>query len=103
MKISVDNTELFQLSETQKKVIKNDIPSDIFDEDMKRRLKYILMQKYEECFKRLKSEWEPKLKEIGVQSIPLDEAAFAELVFSLPEYKDRKERDKDRKGREFQN
>lgn len=93
MKISVDDKEVFQLSETQKKVIMNDINEDIFEEDMKRRLKYIIMHKYEECFKRLKSEWEPKLKSAGVSSIPLDDLAFAELVFSRPEYADRKSRE----------
>jgi len=55
MKVSVDDQEIFRLSETQKKVIMNDIPSDIFDEDMKRRLHYILDHKYQECFKRLKN------------------------------------------------
>ena len=93
MKISVNDQELFTLSETQKKVIKNDIHEDIFDEDMKRRLKYILMHKHEECLKRLKAEWEPKLKASGVKSIPLDEDEFAELVFKHPEYKSRKLRD----------
>jgi len=93
MKISVDDQEVFTLTETQKKVIQNDIKADIFDADMKRRLQYILMHKYEECFKRLKSEWEVKLKSLGVESIPLDEEAFATLVFSRPEYKDRQSRD----------
>lgn len=93
MKVSVNDQEIFSLSEIQKKVIMNDISSDIFDFDMKRRLQYILMHKYEECFKRLKSEWEPKLKSLGVPSIPLDNDAFASLVFSRPEYKDRKSRD----------
>lgn len=93
MKISVNDTEVFSLSETQKKVIQNDINADIFDADMMRRLEYILMHKYEECFKRLKNEWEPKLKASGVTSVPLDEAAFAQLVFAQPEYKDRKARD----------
>ena len=93
MKISVNDKEVFSLSEIQEKVIQNDIPSSYFEEDMKRRLQYILMHKYEECFKRLKSEWEPKLKALGVQSIPLNDEAFATLVFSRPEYKDRQSRD----------
>jgi RecJ-like exonuclease len=93
MKISVNDQEIFTLSETQKKVIMNDIREDIFEDDMKRRLQYILMHKYEECFKRLKSEWEPKLKENGVDSIPLDPDKFAELVFTQPNYKNRKQRD----------
>ena len=93
MKISVDNTELFTLTETQKKVIKNDIPSDIFEEDMKRRLEYILMHKYERCFARLKAEWEPKLAASGVESIPTNKDAFSQLVFSQPGYIDRKAKD----------
>ena len=93
MKISVDGEDLFTISEIQKKVIQNDIPSSIFDEDMKRRLQYILNHKFEECFKRLKNEWEPKLKSLGVKSIPLDDVEFANLVFSRPEYQDRETRD----------
>jgi len=93
MKISVDDKELFTLSETQKNVIKNDINSDIFEEDMKRRIKYFPLHKYEQCFKRLKAEWEPKLAKAGVESIPTDKDALAELIFARPEYKNRKARD----------
>lgn len=93
MKISVDGKELFTLSETQKKVIQNDIDSSIFEEDMKRRLQYILTHKYEQCYKRLKEEWEPKLKANGVKAIPLDDQDFAELVFQQPQYKNRSQRE----------
>jgi hypothetical protein len=62
---------------------------------MKRRLKYIIESKYNECFNRLKSEWVDagKLAQNGVQSIPIDSDALAELIFSQPNYKDRKDRD----------
>lgn len=93
MKISVDDVELFSLSETQKKVIKHEINEDIFDDDMKRRIQYILLHKYERCFKKLKDEWEPKLKDSGVESIPLDDSAFAELVFKQEGYKSKKTRE----------
>ena len=93
MKISVNDVELFTLSDTQKKVICNDIPTGVFDEDMKRRLQYILTHKYEQCFKRLKTEWDAKLEKAGVTSIPTNKDAYAELVFALPEYKDRAARD----------
>ena len=93
MKISVDDQELYTLSTTQKNDIKNDINADIFDEDMKRRLQYILTHKYERCFARLKAEWDKKLPALGVGSIPKDPDAYAELVFALPQYKDRKARD----------
>ena len=93
MKLKVDNEEVFELSPTMKKVIKNDISDDIFDEDMKRRVRYIIEHKYEQCFKRLKEEWEPKLAAKGVSMLPTDRDAFAELVFTQPEYKSRKQKD----------
>jgi len=93
MKISVDNVELYTLSDVQKNVIKNDINADEFDADMKRRLKYILTHKYERCFERLKKEWDSKLADNGVPSVPTDPDAYAQLVFAQPNYKDRKTRD----------
>lgn len=93
MKISVNDQELFTLSETQKKVIKNDIHVDIFDNDMKRRLNWVLMHKYERCFDRLKKEWDSKLATNGVESVPTDKDAYAQLVFTQPNYKDRKARE----------
>lgn len=95
MKIFVDNDQVFELNETKKKVIKNDIHDTIFDSDMKRRVRWILEHKYENCFKRLKQEWEPKLSAKGMQFLPLDPDAFAELVFSQSDYKDRAQRDKE--------
>lgn len=92
MKISVNDQELLTLSETQKQVIQNDIASEIFEDDMKRRLSYSLLHKYEQCYKRLKEEWEPKLASRGLESIPTNADAFAQLVFSQPDYKNRSQR-----------
>lgn len=93
MKISVNDTELFSLSQIQQLVIQNEINSADLDADMKRRLQWVLTSKYDECYKRLFTEWFPKLAERGVQSIPTDKDAFAQLVFSQPDYKDRAARD----------
>jgi hypothetical protein len=95
MKISVDDQELFTLSETQKKVIMNDIHEEIFEEDMKRRLHYILTHKYERCFERLKKEWDQKLAISGVKMIPTDPDEYADLVFSQSSYKNRKQREEE--------
>ncbi len=92
MKISVDGKELFELSDIQKKVIQDNIPSDIFEEDMKRRLQWVLMHKYQECFKQMKGYWESKLQNV-VDSIPTDPDKLAELIFSQPDYQCRKMRD----------
>lgn len=93
MKISVDGSDLFTLSDVQKQVIQNDISSDIFDADMKRRLQWVLMHKYERCFDRLKKEWDPKLASNGIKMIPTDPDAYASLVFSQQNYLDRASRD----------
>lgn len=96
MKISVDDKELFTLSEIQKKVIQNDIPSEIFEEDMKRRLKWVLVdEKHSRCMERLRKEWEPRLKEKGAESLPTNDEVFAHLVFSQSDYKDRSAREKE--------
>ena len=93
MKITIDGKDLFTLTEIQKKVLKNDITENIFEEDIKRRIFYVINHKYEQCFKRLKAEWETKLENEGIESIPTNKDAFAELVFSHPDYKDRSARD----------
>jgi hypothetical protein len=94
MKISIDDKEIFTLSEIQKKVIENDIPSEIFEEDMKRRLKWVLIdEKYSRCMKRLRDEWEPKLAKRGVLMLPTDNDSFANLVFSQTDYKNRSQRE----------
>lgn len=93
MKITVDGQQVLELTETQKKVIKNDINEDLFNEDMKRRVKWVLEHKYERCYERLRKEWEPKLIAKGAASLPTDKDAFAQLVFSQPEYQDRKQRE----------
>lgn len=92
MKISVNNKELFSLSDIQKKVICNDIHADTLHADLERRLQWVLMHKYEQCMKRLRDEWLPKLKD-RVESVPTSDDAFASLVFSQPDYKDRKSRE----------
>lgn len=93
MQIHVDGKKVLELNNTKMKVIMNDVHEDQFQEDMERRVNWILQHKYERCFQRLKQEWEPKLKASGVQTIPLDDDAFAEVVFAHPDYKSRKQRD----------
>lgn len=93
MKISVNDVEIFTLNDTQKKVIQNNVLGSIFEEDMKRRLHWVIMHKYEECFKELKAEWDAKLEAAGIDMIPTKPDAYAELVFSQPEYKSRQQRE----------
>jgi hypothetical protein len=93
MKIAVDGIDLFELTDIQKQVIQNDVQVEIFDSDMKRRLQWILIHKYEECFRELKNEWDQKLAVNGVTMIPTDPDAYAQLVFSQSNYLNRSARD----------
>lgn len=94
MKISVNDVELFTLSQIELDVIANDIPTENLEVDLKRRLQWALIdEKYERCYKRLFDEWFPKLAARGVQSIPTDKYLFAQLVFSQPDYRSRSQRD----------
>jgi hypothetical protein len=76
-----------------KAVIQHDIPAEIFDADMKRRVRYIIEHKYEQCFKRFKEHGEQLLRDNGVEMIPTDRDAFIQLVVSQPNYKGRSARD----------
>lgn len=93
MKVSVNDVELFTVSEAQEGVLKHFIPSEKLEEDLKRRLFWVLNHKYQKAFIQLKQEWDQKLLDNGVESIPTDKDAYAQLVFSQPNYKDRDARD----------
>lgn len=93
MKISFNDVELFTLTPTQCQVLCDAIPHDVLEDDLKRRLQWVLMHKYERCFARLKQEWDAKLAANGVEMIPTNPDAYAQLVFAQPNYKDRKTRD----------
>lgn len=91
MKVRLDNETVLELNEIKKKVIKNDVEEEIFEDDMKRRLHWVLSHKYEQCMKRLKQEWEPKLKE-RYETVPSSDDGLAELIFSQPDYKNKSQR-----------
>ncbi len=92
MKVKINDEDLFELQDYQKSVICNDIPYDIFEADMKRRLEYIIMHKYEQCLMRLKEEWNPKLSQ-RLDSLPTQDQDYVKLVMSQPDYMCRKTRD----------
>lgn len=93
MKIMVDDKLVLELTDIQKKVIKTFIFDEEFESDMIRRVKNSLEEKYQNCFKRLKDEWDPKLEEIGISMIPTNKDEYSRLVFSQPGYKSRSQRD----------
>ena len=77
MKFIYDGEQVFELSENQIKVIKNDIPGSIFNADMLRRCKYWLESPVEKFVNAKKDEILRVAKERGVTSLPLDKMKCA--------------------------
>lgn len=69
------------------------VPASLFEDDMKRRLSWVLMHLYEQAFIQLKQRNEPIFLANKVDSVPTDPDKFAQLVFEQPNYKDRAARD----------
>ena len=79
MKLLYNGKQIYELSEIQKKVIKNDIPSDLFDDDMTRRCKYIIVHPCDKYAKQNSSKFKEDLKGKGKLSVPLDYVKLAAL------------------------
>ena len=92
MEIKIDDKVILKFNETQIKILEHDISEDILYDDFERRLKYILITKYTEIVKRLRKEWEQKFKDQGMESIPLNDEKFCELVFASEGYQNKKTR-----------
>lgn len=86
MKVSVDDQELFILTDFQKQVIQYTVPEEIFDEDMKRRLHWILMHKYEHTIRLLRDAWSAPLQERGIDAASMSNEEFANCVFAQSDY-----------------
>ena len=77
MKIIYNGNEVYELSETQKKVIRNDIPSEKFDSDMTRRCKYWLEVPSEKDANKNKDKYKENLQKNGKTSVPTDSLKLA--------------------------
>ena len=93
MIIKVDNKPILDITKTMVNVLRNETTDNDINEDIERRLAWIITNKYEQCFRRLQAEWLPKLSDRGIETIPTNKEKFAELVFSQPDYKNRTERE----------
>ena len=97
MKVKLDDEVIFEIDERMLKLIAHDILDPI--PDIKSRLRWVIEHKCDRCFERLKTEWiesadgSSKLEKCGVKSIPTNKRDFCDLIFSLPEYKNRKQRE----------
>ena len=81
MKISINDEDLLTLTEIQKKVIQNDVIMEEFEDDMKRRLHYIIHHPANRFVEQNSKSARDFLKTRNVSSVPADKMEFAALVF----------------------
>jgi hypothetical protein len=75
---------------TIEKLLKDQIGDDVFQEDMKRRLGWVMTQKIAPCAERLKETWKDTIKS-RYEFMPTDDTKLIELIFAQPDYKTMRE------------
>ena len=94
MKISINDKVILTIDDTELNILKHGIFDERLEEDISSRIKWILVKKINDSLKTIKEEWYPKIKELGLTEIPIDDYEFAKLVFQQKGYKKRSDRDK---------
>ena len=85
MKISIDDKELLTITDTQKRVIAKYMSLEVFERNLQKRIKSILISKYNRCLDRLEDEGIPKLVANGITSVPINKDQLAQLILDQPE------------------
>ena len=93
MEIFLNDQSICTLTATQEKVLKYYINSDILNDTLAHIIEKAIYHEYNVSLRLIKEEWAPQLRANGIEEAPLDDELYAQLVFSQPNYKDRKTRD----------
>lgn len=94
MKIKIDDKKVFELTEVKKNILKHVFFDEDLESEVERLVVWILDHNIKMNLKKLKEEWVPKMKDLGIKSVPTDDEEFVDLVFSQKDYKNRSQRDK---------
>lgn len=92
MKLKIDDCEIFSISEQEKKVIEDYYLFEDFDKEIKERINFVFLDIYNRCLSQLRKDWEEKLISRGHEMLPVRLEAFAKLVFSQADYRNKKQR-----------
>lgn len=94
MQVKLDDEVLFEIDERMVNLIAHDIIDPI--PDIKRRLRWVIEHKCDQCYVRMKDQWMEKLMaDPKVDSIPANKQKFVDMILSHPEYKNRAQREKE--------
>ncbi len=99
MLVKLDNEVLFEIDDRMIKLLAHDLVNPI--EEIKRRLKWVIEHKCDQCFLRMSQEWttpdekgESKLSKSGIDAVPTSRRGLVDLIVSHPHYKNRSAREK---------
>jgi len=92
MQVKLDDEVLFEIDDLMVNLLAHDLLDPI--QEIKRRLKYIIDHKCDQCYERMRLEWTQKFtNDPNMTSVPTKKADFVNLVLTHPDYKNRVERD----------
>tara|TARA_Y100001972_G_scaffold75320_1_gene91550 strand:+ start:184 stop:483 length:300 start_codon:yes stop_codon:yes gene_type:complete len=90
-----NHTKTITLTETQQKILSNDLYNDTDNAGIDTWLQDAIDGKVNNCWKRFRNEWTQKLMDDSsfTDTIPSNQTDFVNLVLARSDYKNRKTRD----------
>ena len=90
-----NHTKTITLTETQQKILSNDLYNDTNNAGIDTWLQDAIDGKVNNCWKRFRNEWTQKLMDDSsfTDTIPSNQTDFVNLVLARSDYKNRKTRD----------
>ena len=90
-----NHTKTITLTETQQKILSNDLYNDTDNAGIDAWLQAAMDGKINNCWKRFRNHWTQVLMDDSsfTDSIPSDQTAFVNLILARSDYKNRKARD----------
>ena len=96
-----NHTKTITLTETQQKILSNDLYNDTDNAGIDEWIQEALDGKINNCWKRFRNEWTQKLMDDSsfTDTIPSNQTDFVNLVLARSDYKNRKTRDYEAKAK----
>ena len=96
-----NHTKTITLTETQQKILSNDLYNDTNNAGIDTWLQDAIDGKVNNCWKRFRNEWTQKLMDDSsfTDTIPSNQTDFVNLVLARSDYKNRKTRDHEAKAK----
>lgn len=92
MRLFLDSEEVLEITDLDKKILESDVNTALLNDFIKHLTTYFVTNKINACKQTLLTDYAQDLKDTH-QSLPTNDNAICELIFALPSYKDRAQKD----------